>query len=187
LPGEEGAKANQDKILFVMKNSIFLLLCTCSCLIFLTLGCDETQLQTPSLSETAKIDLRVDDCEDCPNMDDCCCVLTITSGAPKNYKLCGTTDGDATTCEVDPAPGSCSTIDGLQHSFFTLTNMEPTELFCMAPNTSFELRQLSAGMATLTLTCQVGETNPQTVNITFTGQDRRYFEVNGDCEVSDCE
>jgi hypothetical protein len=170
-----------------MKNFIFLLLRMSSCLIFLTLGCDETQLQTPSLSGDAKVDLRVDDCEDCPNMDDCCCVLTYVSGVQGEYKLCGTTDGDATTCEVDPAPGSCSTIDGLQHSFFELKSGETTELFCMAENTAFELRKLNGGNASLTLTCQVGETNPQTVNITFTGQDRRYFEVNGDCEVEDCE
>jgi hypothetical protein len=121
-------------------------------------------------------------------MDDCCCVLTFVSGDEGNYKLCGTTDGDATTCAVDPAPGSCPTIDGLQHSFFELDSDDDLhEIFCMAENTAFELRRFTTGGATLTLTCQVGQTNPQTVNITFTGPGKRYFEVNGDCEVSDCE
>ncbi len=155
-------------------------------LVFMTSSCEtaETQKTTPSGNE--KITKRVvDECEECPNMDDCCCTLTLLTSNAVMFQTCGTTDGDASTCDTE-TPMGCETISGKWNSTFELSTSEPTVHFCMAEISGFLLKSVTAGTVVLTLTCQTDQTNPQTIQITFTGPGSKYFEVNSDCEVSEC-
>jgi hypothetical protein len=168
-----------------MKYSLIINIMICFFLLSISSGCERAEIQKSSVRNNEKITPRVEDCESCPNVDDCCCSVTFLSGSTSTYKLCGTTDGDAVNCSVDEVCNG--TINGLEHTLFTLNSTTNThELFCMAPNTAFAFANVLGGAASIQLTCQHGQTSPQTVNVVFTGPGRKYYAVNGDCEVSEC-
>lgn len=149
-------------------------------------GCE----QKADLTKSAPSDLEqlstrgVDDCSECPNMDDCCCKLTYTGIPNVTLKICGTTDGDATTCQADV--DGCETIDGLSHSSFVLSSGEQIELFCMLMVRGFYIENLTSNTVNLTLTCQAGATSPQTLIISIPGNSRKYYQTNSECEVEEC-
>ena len=169
-----------------MKNLIYIPIFISVLFSFLYTGCENADMHKSSIEDTRKITNRhVDDCDECPNMDDCCCTLTLIFGDEIMFQTCGTTDGDAATCDTE-TPMGCETISGKWNSTHTLSNTEPTVHFCMAEISGFLLKSLTAGTLILTLTCQTDQTNPQTIQITFTGPGSKYFEVNGDCVVTEC-
>jgi hypothetical protein len=122
-------------------------------------------------------------------MGNCCSAITLTGSPNTNHEfsICGTVDGDAVSCEIDPT--DCSVpIDGLQHSYLVLNTSGTTiHVFCVAPNTGFSISHLNTGTATIVLACQYDLTSSQTLNITFNGIERKQFEVDGDCIVEICE
>jgi hypothetical protein len=168
-----------------MKITIYYLTFICSIFILLTIGCESSDLQKSSYKNKEKIAQRgIDDCSECPNVDDCCCLLRYTGLATVTLKICGTTDGDAATCMADV--DGCETIDGLSHSQFTLSTGSQIELFCMLMVRGFCVENLGSGTANLQLTCQVGQTSPQTLNISIPGFGRKCYQTNAECEVEEC-
>lgn len=151
-------------------------------------ACERTELQK-SINDSEKIKQRlVEDCEECPNMDDCCCALALVN--PQNeitIQLCGTTDGDQATCDAGDPPGGCEEIDGLGQSSFTLNEGQPRVYFCMQEVHGLLIKAtVVSGTVNLTFTCQVGLANPQTINIQFTSTGSKFFEVSDGCIVGEC-
>ncbi len=105
-----------------MKSNHFQLILLCVSLIAINFGCEKADLQKSTPNDRVKITSRgIDDCSECPNIDDCCCRLTYTGSSEVMLKICGTTDGDAITCQADQ--DGCETIDGLSHSHLLLAQM----------------------------------------------------------------
>lgn len=167
-----------------MKTKLFsyIIFCLCLCL---TYSCEKAELQKTVSSDNPQITPRVDDCDDCPNVDDCCCSISIQSGQSGDFQICGTTDGDATICSDD---SSCSyDVNGYQHSFFTLTGNDLTQIFCMAPTTAFWIKRTSpTGTTHVTLTCQHGQGSPQLINFTANSPFKRFYDVSAECELTGC-
>ena len=170
---------------FNMKNNNFFIILICSIFIFGSTGCERTDLQKSSPNDSVKIEPRgIDDCSECPNMDDCCCSLTYNGSSQVMLKICGTTDGDAITCQANQ--DGCETIDGLSHSEFTLNPDDRIELFCMLMVRGFYIANLTANTVNLQLTCQFGTISPQVLNISIPAFSRKYYQTNDECEVEEC-
>lgn len=169
-----------------MKTNQFQLILFCFCLIAITFSCEKADLQKSLPKDNVKITNRVaDDCEDCPNVDDCCCSISIQSGEDADFQICGTTDGDAVNCSDDS--GCTYEVDGLQHSFFNLSGSNLTEIFCMAPTTAFWIKRTTlSGTTTIAITCQHGQGSPQVVNFVATGPFKRFYDVSDECELTGC-
>jgi hypothetical protein len=154
-------------------------------LLILGYSCENADLNKPVVSDSQKITERyVDDCEDCPNMDDCCCEVTWVSGNQIEFEICGTTDGDAAACSDDIDP--CSTIDGLKNSAESFSSTSDRMLFCMVEGQSFTIKALNTLGATLNVGCQYGQLNAQSINVVFNGPGTKAISVNGTCEVEQC-
>ena len=169
-----------------MKNYQFLYI-LCFCLVSLNYGCEKAELQKSTPNDVEKITQRlVDECDDCPNMNDCCCAVEYVSGDPISLELCGTTDGDISTCTDEQV--SCLTIDGRKSSAFPISSMFGRELFCMQENRSFVLKAVTVGNqgTTLKVYCQFGSLNPQSLNVTFTSPGARAFTTDDNCEIEQC-
>jgi hypothetical protein len=123
-------------------------------------------------------------CDDCPDVDECCCIIEWLSGDPGYFKICGTSDGDAVTCEVDPSPCE-NDIDGLQHSMFYLDGNTSIHHFCMNENTAFQISRfaLPAGSSNVRFNCRRNQINPGWTIETFTDEDRSSYDVNGSCAL----
>ena len=165
----------------VKNHSLIIILCF-GCLI-LSLGCDKADIQKSLPKDDPKLTSRTDDCEDCP-VNDCCCAVVLTGGVtpPATVTLCGTDGPRLSTTECGPIEAGACTIMGYTLDR-TLTSGSPRGFFCMAPNTAFCLQ--GPVNAQLSITCQVGQTSPQTVNVTL-GASKVYYTVNGDCELVSC-
>ncbi len=150
-------------------------------------GCEQKADLTKSmLNDEEQIETRAA-CTQCSGANDCCGLLTITGGTGSHeFKICGTTDGDAITCESDPSPCS-GDVNGLQHtSFFLSTGGTTSHVFCIAENTGIVISHLNTGTVNLSLTFQYGQGTPQTINISFNGIEKKEYEADGDCIVSAC-
>lgn len=153
---------------------------------FLVIGCEQqADLTKSAMKDIIPLSTRgVDDCSECPNMDDCCCKLTYSGSGTIMLKICGTTDGDATTCQDDV--DGCETIDGLSHSYFELSPGEQIELFCMLMVRGFYIENLTGSTVNLTLTCQSGALSPQTLIISIPAYSTKYYQTDSECEVEEC-
>ena len=153
---------------------------------FLYTGCEKAELQKSVLNDPVQIETR-GACLTCAGANECCGLLTFTSGTGTHeFKICGTLDGDAITCESDPTPCD-GPVNGLQHtSFFLSTSGTSSHVFCIAENTGIVISHLNTGTVNLSLTFQYGQGTPQTINITFNGIEKKEFEADGDCVVSAC-
>ena len=168
-----------------MKNYQFLYI-LCFCLVSLSYGCEKAELQKSSTIDNHKITERwVEECGDCPNVDDCCGRIQLISGEYIEFETCGTTDGDAATCSDDI--DGCLEIDGLINSFIKIFE-EDRLLFCMEENHSFILKviDIPIGGVVINITCQVGSISPQSINVPITAIGTYVFSVNGDCEIEQC-
>lgn len=170
-----------------MKSISFKYMLICFCLVIINFGCEKTELQKSTTNDTQQIEPR-NACLQCSGSNVCCGLLTITSAVGLHeFKICGTTDGDAVTCESDPTPCS-GPVDGLQHTSFTLsTGGTTSHVFCIAENTGIVISHLDPGTVNMTLTFQYGQSTPQTINVTFNGIEKKEFEADGDCVVSECD
>lgn len=150
-------------------------------------GCEKTEIHKTLNADSNQIEVReVDDCTDCP-VADCCCSVTLLSGPDVQLELCGTSSPTLTTMTCGPiGTDLCNDISGYIE-IVQIESGDPTGLFCVAKNTPFGIIS-STGAATVRVTCQVGQTNPQSVNITLnTPGAKPYWQVNGDCELEPCE
>ncbi len=167
-----------------MKNNHYFYILLTLLLSTLMIGCEQkTELANALPHDDLAITNRyVDECDDCPNMDDCCCEISWVSGSVE-FELCGTSDGDGAACS-DIISG-CTTIDGLKNSSITFASSQ-SKLFCMAESQSFIIKNLGSSSGTLNVSCQYGQLSPQSINVVFTGPGTRVVSVDGDCEVSQC-
>jgi hypothetical protein len=170
-----------------MKNFSFkytiVVLCLC-----LTYSCEKADIQSTSTTSNVKITNRwVDECGDCPNVDDCCCRIELISGEFIEFETCGTTDGDVATC-TDDLDG-CFEIDGKKNSNAELIEIiQPRLLFCMEENHSFIITvfDLDPNGVVINITCQAGSIGPQSINVPISAPGKYAFSVNGDCEIEQC-
>lgn len=112
--------------------------------------------------------------------------VEYVSGTASEFSICGTTSGDAVACEIDPSPCTVD-IDGLQHSSFTLDGTNTREIFCVAPNSGFQIRQIDNVTTSVRVTCKFDQISPPWTNLTFTGLDRKNFESEDDCDLISCD
>ncbi len=168
---------------FTFNFSIFITLLLSS----LMIGCE----QKAELAETLPLDNQaitnryVDECGDCPNMDDCCGRILFVSGHSITFETCGTTDGDAASCSDDI--DGCLDIDGLKNSSSSLSGTGQYKLLCMEENHSFHIKVSNVdGPVVLNITFQHGQVFPQSINVTITTTGTYAFSVDGDCEVTQC-
>ena len=165
-----------------MKTQSFLLSFTCLIILTALLG---TSCEEPAMKLTdSKITVRDDDCEDCN--DDCCCAISLDGDTEATLHLCGTTDG-AGACMASPP--NCNFADpsgGGQ--FISLTSaLNPWQIFCMAEETVLRITNLSStDDADVTITCQYKLGNPQTIQINIPPDETSDVDVDGDCEVDEC-
>jgi hypothetical protein len=124
------------------------------------------------------------DCDDCPGANECCCVIEWLSGDLGIFMLCGTSDGDAAACEIDPSPCE-NDIDGLQHSSFTLSSGTPIHYFCVNENTDFQVYRfgIPTGTTNFRINCRRDQTNPNWVLESFTDEDRICYDVDENCDL----
>lgn len=130
----------------------------------------------------------------CPNGGDCACSITYKNAATSNAEIlvtiCGTTDGDATTCTEPDPPVTCEIIDGLSHSEITLDIDYARHLFCMESEHGIRIdviNVMSTVPDTLIISCQEGVLNPDTTMLIVhpTGG-RFYIQTTTECEVPPC-
>lgn len=170
-----------------MKNLVYIPIFISVLFSFLYTGCENAELQKSALNDTMQIETR-GACFACAGANECCGLLTITGGTGSHeFKICGTVDGDAITCESDPTPCSVP-VNGLEHTSFILsTGGTTSHVFCIAENSGIVISHLDAGTVNMTLTFQYGQGTPQTINVTFNGIEKKEFEADGDCVVSECD
>ena len=158
--------------------------------LFLITSCEKAEIQKSLVTTNGKVQAReddcVDDCEDCP-VNDCCCAITLLSNTePAGLVLCGTTGPCVSerTCDVDELD-LCEDIEGFELDI-ALLNQFSTVLFCVPENTPFGIIS-SDGTHLVRITCQLGQTNPQSVIITLNSPPAKpYWETNGSCELTSC-
>ena len=169
-----------------MKTKLFsyIIFCFCLCLIY---SCEKAEIQKSSPNDSVQIDYR-GDCLDCPAPNSCCCYIEYVSGDAGKFSLCGTTSGDALSCEIDPSPCE-NEIDGLQHTSFDLSSTFPIQHFCVDENTAFQIRRILVpnGTTLVRFGCQRSLLNGQTIYESFTDDEKMVYDVNGDCEMEPCD
>jgi hypothetical protein len=117
-------------------------------------ACDNGDIHK-SVTDNLPIELRVDDCTDCP-MTDCCCEVGLLDGPNVDLYICGSTT-DLTNIECGPVQvGSCE-IEGFILPI-TLTSLSTLGFFCMAENSAFYIqnRNVSGDPSNLRISCQSG-------------------------------
>jgi len=157
------------------------------CSMFLIISCDKAEIQK-SQKDNSEITSRTDDCDDCPVLD-CCCSITYVSGDAAELEICGSTGNrlSTTTCgPVDPPGNDCPNVSATYYlGPFQLDGNNTRELFCVPENASFMINVLQRNTV-VSITCQQGQTSPQTVTPTLVFGNRYFFETNGDCELDTC-
>lgn len=166
-----------------MKTNTFLAMMICFSFLFSTIGCEKAEVQKPSINGTATIEPRSEDCSNCPPEDCCCEVISGNSGVT-NLVFCGTTNPEwsSSQCSVDLVD-PCPDINGY-YWFASLVGQNDSEHFCVAKNSSFMIGVASA--ANLTLSCQVGQTSPQIINLSLSAGQKLYYTVDNNCALSTC-
>lgn len=169
----------------------FLILILSSFTLYL-ISCEKAEVQKED-SSSAKIHPRggcVDECDDCDPVEDCCCsieLLTDPGAGGLFLELCGTSSPclSSVTCAAENV-GICADISGFIEDFYF--PVQSTKLgFCVPKNASFGIVSATPGAHTVRITCQEGQTSPQSVTITLnTPPDKPYWETNGDCELTEC-
>jgi hypothetical protein len=147
----------------------------------LTLGtsCEESNLK----GIDANVTTRDDDCEDC---EECCCAICLDGDTEATLHLCGTTDG-AGACMASPPNCNFANPSGGGQFVSLTSSVNPWQTFCMNEESVLRITNLSStDDADVTLTCQYKLGNPQTIQITILANDTEDVDVDGDCEVEQC-
>jgi hypothetical protein len=157
----------------------------CMISLFVFSSCEHAELQRSSSNTNEKINTRTDDCDDCVTAD-CCCIIEWVSGSG-TIQLCGTVGNRLSESLCGPITdvGTCFDIEGYYLGPFILNSGNLYQLFCMDESTSFMINAYT-GPVTVTITCQVDQTNPQTINVTLQGGNRYFYSVSTGCVVEDC-
>ncbi len=173
---------------FTMKNLIQFSILFCMTILFMLTACDQGNDQnSPVLlsNDNDPISNR-GDCDACPGANECCCVIEWLSGTG-TFKLCGTSDGDAVSCEITGS--NCGNdIDGLEHTSFPLNVNNRREEFCMDEGMAFQVERIDAGISDVytRISCTNDAANPQWVYKTFPSSAKALYDVDDDCLLTEC-
>jgi hypothetical protein len=144
----------------------------------LTIGCEKAILQQDqSISSRG-------DCDECPENDECCCAISLQATDDEAFLLiCGSTSGFSTCYK--PGTTGCDAFNGVT---YTITLFDDDRLpFCALISGPFWIKNTSTtDDAEVIITCQNGETTPQTIQVDLGPTEERYFENNGSCEIGPC-
>jgi hypothetical protein len=153
-----------------------------SMILMLYIACEHADVQKPA-AINPPIDLRAEDCEDCPD-NDCCCSIELTDGNGVDLVFCGTTGPFVSSTECGFDIMGCNIIDGF-YEYHTISMVDPKFIFCVPTGTGFSVGTLS-GTSGFRITCEEGELDPQSEDFNLSGPQRVYFNVDGECQVSPC-
>jgi hypothetical protein len=187
-PASSSAKTSRQgallkkEIFIKMKNKHLFQTLVCLLAMFIV-GCENSEFTKKISSPDQPIELRAEDCEDCP-VNDCCCSVEMTAGLSMELVFCGTTGPFLSSSECEFDIMGCNLITGY-YEYHTITSVDPKYFFCVSPGTGFSIGSTS-GNASFTVTCQEGDLDPQSENFNISGPQRHYFTVNGGCEVGPC-
>lgn len=128
------------------------------------------------------------ECDDCPDTEQCCCYVELDpndNNGSASIFLCGT-DGGATFCS--PVSHSCLSTSWNNGAYnLSLTSASPRQNFCMQIGTVFYIQNTSStDAASIKISCQRGEANPQIITITLQPNERILYETETDCDVVVC-
>jgi len=169
----------------IMKISIFYFIIISLFLILVSSGCEKAEIQKSLPNDIGMITPRIDDCEECPNEDDCCCFVELYNNDDDAYlRFCGTTDGP------DACLGSfiCgSAFSGGGQDIVLLDPTNPRQPFCMAEGAPFRiLNYHSTDVAYINITCQGKLINPQIIPLELDPGEYFFYETNSSCYLSLC-
>jgi hypothetical protein len=158
----------------------------CLGILAISLGCEKADQYNTSSSDTSSnlpIDTR-GECEECPDEDECCCLVYLYHDNYAEIALCGTSDGAGMCSGDDTCPvGSFS--NGYQTK--TLVSLDPELAFCVIKERAFWIENLDAmDGADLKITCRNDYVGAQTLTIHLNASDKKYFETDDECFLSEC-
>jgi hypothetical protein len=166
------------------ETKVFVILACMTC--FFYNSCEKSGYTNEiGLNDNQRISNRtVEDCEDCPNITDCCCAVELQDDDDViTLHLCGTSDGASACTGLDNC-GATFTGGGQQ---FTLQLGDSRRLFCVGQGNSFWIRNLHPSKpADLYITCQAGLTSPQIDTISIPSSLYWYYDTDNSCELTYC-
>ena len=127
------------------------------------------------------------DCDDCGDLDQCCCFVEIDpndNNDSASIEICGidiagNCTGSAGTC--------LSTSFNQGYDSDVLTSSNPRLEFCIELGTAFFIRNThGSDDASIKVSCQRGQTNPQIVPITLGPGVRNVQKADTGCSLTDC-
>ena len=161
---------------------------------FISTSCEKADLQKPTALKhvEGRGGCPIQDCDECPD-NDCCCSIELLSipqgGVPVALELCGTSGPCLSTMSCSAGGvGMCPDINGFVENI-TLIGQGSTAMFCVPQNSPFGIILASPTTQThqVRLTCQAGQTPPNTVTITLNQPPNKpYWQTNGECELTSC-
>jgi len=167
-----------------MRHQFILPISICCLMMIFATSCEKADIQKSLPKDDSQITSRADNCDNCP-AEDCCCRVILTSGTSAPLYFCGTTNPEWSTNECSILLENCPDISG----YYWLETLDylfnPDEFFCVAENSSFMIG-IGNGSVSLTLTCQYGQSLPQTLNISLSNGQKLYYTVDENCELSEC-
>lgn len=149
------------------------------------IGCEKSDSSTGK--EVQPIITTRGDCDDCPDLDQCCCCVEIDPNDNNNsasIEFCGIDDaGNCTGSE-----GTClSTSFNQGYDSDLLTSSNPRLEFCIELGTAFFVRNThGSDNASVKVSCQRGEANPEIISFTLGPGVRNIQKVDTGCSLTDC-
>ena len=154
-----------------MKYRNFLLICICSFLTIAFMACDKTDNNNISGSiSNLPVTVR-GDCQDCPEIDECCCYVALDPNDNNNsasIELCGIVGGSSTCSSFS---GTCfsTNINNGSHATVLTSPSNIIYNFCMEHNSLFYIRNThGTDPASVKISCQRGQTSPQVISVNET-------------------
>ena len=170
-----------------MKNNHLFYILLCVFTLSGLISCEKAEILKSSVKDDKTITLRTDDCDDCP-VNDCCCEIVVTSGSV-TLEICGTTGNRLSTNSCGPVtnpPGSCNPVPSTYYLGPIILGMGGSQIFCVPVNSTI-MFNVTSGNANVDITCQKGQSTPQTVSTSFSLGNRYFFGTDGDCVIGPCQ
>jgi len=156
---------------------------------FLLLACEMSDLKkSTQVTESEEQILPRGDCDDCPDLDQCCCYVEIDPNDNDNsaeIEICGIDIAGNCTGSA----GSClSTSFNQGYDSGTLTSpSNPRIEFCIELGTAFFIRNThGTDDASVKVSCQRGLANPDIISFTLEPGERNIQKAGTGCILGDC-
>lgn len=172
-----------------MKNPFFNYTLLCMITMLIIPACENAEIH--SGRETQSPITSRGDCDDCPDMDQCCCYVEIDPNDNNNsatIEICGTDATGGPTCTG--SAGSCLSTNWNSGYISPVTLTSPTNPrvdFCMELGTAFFIRNTHAtDEAKVKVSCQRGQASPQIISLTIAAGVRNIQKADTGCNLTDC-